>query len=82
MSVQAQHHGRRDDLDYAVGGRSVLPAYTIVDLAAFVRLTARSAAGHRLSLSARLSNALGEEYQAVLGFATPGRALSVGLRLE
>ncbi len=82
VSVQGQRQGRRDDLDYAAGRRAVLGAHTVVDVAAFVHVTARPASRRRVSVSARVSNALGEEYQAVLGFATPGRALNVGLRLE
>jgi outer membrane cobalamin receptor len=81
-SVGAVHTGRRDDLDYGTGGRAVLAAYTTVDAAIHLQAIRRGAAGRNVSITARASNLLGERYQAVLGFATPGRALEIGLRMD
>jgi len=51
-----------------------LDGFTVVDLAASWKLTGL------LELTARISNLLDEDYEEVLGFARPGRAIYAGLR--
>jgi vitamin B12 transporter len=51
-----------------------IPSYTVVDLAASWRLTGS------LELTARASNLFDEEYEEILGFVRPGRAVYAGLR--
>lgn len=45
-----------------------------------VNLASRFALGPRLELLARIENLLDADYEDVIGYATPGRALYVGLR--
>lgn len=54
--------------------RVEIPAYTVVDLAASWRLT------RSLDLTARVSNLFDEQYEEILGFVRPGRAIYAGLR--
>jgi vitamin B12 transporter len=51
-----------------------ISAYTVIDLAASWKLT------RSLELTGRISNLLDEEYEEVLGFVRPGRAVYGGLR--
>lgn len=51
-----------------------IDAYTVVDLAASWKLT------RSLEITGRVSNLLDEEYEEILGFVRPGRALYAGLR--
>jgi vitamin B12 transporter len=51
-----------------------IDSYTVVDLAASWKLT------QSLELTGRISNLLDEEYEEVLGFVRPGRAVFAGLR--
>ncbi len=51
-----------------------IDAYTVVDLATSWKLT------QSLELTGRVSNLLDEEYEEILGFVRPGRAVYVGLR--
>jgi len=51
-----------------------LGGFTVVDLATSWKLT------DGLELTARLSNLLDEDYEEILGFARPGRAVYAGLR--
>lgn len=51
-----------------------IDAYTVIDLAAAWKLTSS------LELTGRISNLLDEEYEEVLGFVRPGRAVYAGLR--
>lgn len=54
----------------------ILDAYTLVRAAGRYQLT------QSVDVFARVENALDEEYQDVIGFATPGRAAYVGVRLS
>jgi vitamin B12 transporter len=54
--------------------RVEIPAYTVVDVAGSWQLT------KSLDLTARVSNLFDEEYEEVLGFVRPGRAVYAGLR--
>jgi vitamin B12 transporter len=51
-----------------------LDSYTVVDLAAAWKLT------NSLELVGRISNLFDEDYEEILGFARPGRAIYAGLR--
>ena len=51
-----------------------LDAYTVVDFAASWKLT------QSLEITGRISNLLDEEYEEILGFVRPGRAMYAGLR--
>ena len=51
-----------------------IDAFTVIDLAASWKLT------HSLELTGRVSNLLDEDYEEVLGFVRPGRAVYAGLR--
>ncbi len=72
----------REDLDYAANARAVLPAVTTVDLSANAAVRRPSAGHPGLSVTARLSNALDERYESVLGFRSPGRAFTIGLGIH
>lgn len=56
--------------------RRKLASYRLVSLAGNVRLT------DRLELFARLENLLDEEYEDILGFATPGIGAYLGIRAQ
>ncbi|HET6564042.1 MAG TPA: TonB-dependent receptor, partial [Xanthomonadales bacterium] len=51
-----------------------LEGFTVVDLAGSWKLT------DNWSLTARVSNLFDEDYEEILGFARPGRAVFAGLR--
>ncbi len=53
-----------------------LDAYTVVDLAASWRLT------ESLELTGRVENLFDEDYEEILGFVRPGRAVFAGLRVR
>jgi outer membrane cobalamin receptor len=82
LVVGAAYTGRAHDRDYASWPASpvVLPARTLVDVAASVRL---SAEGARVPLRVRLraDNLTNVGYEGIHGFRAPGRALRVGLTL-
>lgn len=54
--------------------RVEIPSFTVVDLAGSWKLTPL------LDLTARISNLFDEEYEEILGFVRPGRAVYAGLR--
>ena len=81
VNAAASYVGDRDDLDFAAGKRVSLPSYTIIDLAAEYDLVALDRGRRALALSARLNNALDEQYAAVVGFRSPGRSLLIGVRV-
>ena len=56
--------------------RAELPDFTVVNLAA------RHAVTEHIDVTARVTNALDEDYQEVWGFATRGRAAFVGIRTQ
>ncbi|MEO5825773.1 MAG: TonB-dependent receptor [Gemmatimonadales bacterium] len=82
LRVQAIRRGTREDLDYAANGRATLPAVTTVDLSANVVVRKPAAGRPGLALTGRLSNALDERYESVLGFRAPGRALTIEVRVD
>lgn len=74
--------GDREDRDFATYPATivVLDPFTMVDLAADLRLPSRSGSAPRLIL--RAENVGNVRYQQIVGFASPGRVLYAGLRLE
>ncbi len=82
LRVQAIHRGAREDLDYAANGRATLPAVTTVDISANAMVRRAAAGRPGLAITARLSNALDERYESVLGFRSPGRAFTIALRVD
>jgi vitamin B12 transporter len=74
--------GSRDDRDFSdfPAKPVVLPAHRRVDVGGEYRLAGTPQAGAAMLL-VRLENVLGEAYQEVFNFPSPGRSLSVGLRL-
>jgi len=73
MRIAANYRIARDSLD--VGGVR-LDDYGVLDLSATFDVR------ERIQLHARLENALDENYQELIGYRTPGRALYAGLRLQ
>ncbi len=51
-----------------------IASHTVIDMAGSWKL------GKTLELTARVSNLFDEEYEEILGFVRPGRALYAGLR--
>lgn len=74
--------GEREDRDFSTfpAGVVILGGFTTVDLAADVRLP--SALGSEARLIFRADNATDVRYTQVSGFASPGRILYAGLRLQ
>ena len=82
LTAGAAFTGRSDDRNFSAYPAEpvVMPARTLIDVAATVRL---SAPGARVPLAARLraDNLGGTRYQAIHGFQAPGRALRLGITL-
>ncbi len=82
LTAAAVRTGDREDRDFATYPATivVLDPFTTIDLAADLRLPSRLGTGARLIL--RAENVGDVRYQQVAGFASPGRILYAGLRLE
>jgi vitamin B12 transporter len=78
LNLNVNYTGSQQDFFYSpidyTSERVDIDAYTVVDLAASWKLTGS------LELIGRISNLLDEEYEEVLGFVRPGRAVYGGLR--
>lgn len=74
--------GDREDRDFATFPATVvvLDPFTTVDVAADLRMPSRVGTGARLII--RAENLGDVRYQQIAGFASPGRILYAGLRLE
>ena len=83
VDASARRVGEREDRDFSSFPATavILPAYTVLDLAANFDV---AAGGERpgLTLTVRAENMLGAAYEEVWGFAAPGRALYVGARVS
>lgn len=81
FSVNLTRTGTREDRDFAAWPPAVvmLPANTMVDLGAELRLPARFPADARVQL--RAENVANARIEQVAGFVTPGRTLYAGLKL-
>ena len=77
LNLNVDYSGKQQDDFYAPGAfvaqRVELDAYTVVNLAGSWKLT------RSLDLTARVSNLFDREYEEVLGFVRPGRAVYAGL---
>jgi vitamin B12 transporter len=80
FGVQAQYVGSRADIDYNLGSRVTLPSYTLVNASMLLSLKS-DAEGRFIGVTARGTNLFNTGYQQTVGFAAPGRALLVGIRL-
>lgn len=78
LNLNLDYNGAQDDFHFPpvppYRERVKLDEFALLSVAASYRL----AAG--LTVFARVENALGENYEEVFGFATPGRAIYAGLR--
>jgi len=78
LNLDINHNGRQLDNFYPPPFYALqqvhLGAYTVVGLAVSWKLTAE------LELTGRVSNLFDEDYEEILGFARPGRAVYAGLR--
>jgi vitamin B12 transporter len=73
--------GERDDYDFTVGERVLLPGYSRVDLSGTLGLLRQSPGRPALDLTLRVDNLLDEDYQPILGFPAPGRTVLLGVRV-
>ncbi len=78
LNLNLNYNGPQQDVYFSpvtfVSERVDMPAYTVLDLAAAWKLT------RSLELTGRISNLLDQDYEEILGFVRPGRALYAGLR--
>ena len=78
LNLDLRYNGTQQDLYFSpvtyTSERVDIDAYTVLDLATSWKLT------QSLELTGRITNLLDEEYEEVLGFARPGRAVYAGLR--
>ncbi len=83
LHLEVTHVGERDDRDFSTfpATPAVLPAYTLLGASAEVALTTDRGAAPGLALTLRGDNLLDRRYQQIVGFASPGRTLLVGLRM-
>lgn len=75
--------GERADVRYRAdftSERVMLPAYLTVDVGGEVEIVRRAGPIGSIALTARATNVLDEEYEAIAGFASPGRVVAAGLR--
>jgi vitamin B12 transporter len=77
MDVRARRIGERADRDFENGARVTLPAHTILDASARMRLLQSSRS--ELSLGLRVANVLNESYEEVFAYRAPGRTLLLSL---
>jgi vitamin B12 transporter len=78
VSLNVNYNGEQQDVFFSpvtyVSERVAMDAYTVADLAVSWQL------GKALELTGRVSNLFDAEYEEVLGFVRPGRAVYAGLR--
>jgi vitamin B12 transporter len=78
LNMQINYSGAQKDVFFSpvtfTSDQVNIDSYTILDLAASWQL------GRSLQITGRVSNLLDEEYEEILGFVRPGRAIYVGLR--
>ena len=83
LHLRATRVGARDDVRYTAADarRVTLPAYTTVDAGLEARIVRSAGPLGAVALTARATNLLDAEYEAVAGFASPGRVLAAGIRV-
>jgi len=78
LNLNLNYNGSQQDVFFSpvtfTLDRVDIDPYTVLDLAAAWKLT------QSLELTGRISNLLDEEYEEILGFVRPGRAVFAGLR--
>ena len=74
LNLGADIHGAQRDTDFATFAQVTLPAYTLVRVAGSYEF-----APH-WQLTARVENALDEDYEEVVGYRTRGFGIFAGLR--
>jgi vitamin B12 transporter len=79
LDAAAYYTGERDDVDFNAGERVILDEYVTLDVSG--RFVVHDRGGRTITLEARVANALDHQYEAVFGFAAPGRSLLAGLRV-
>ena len=80
LSTRIDRVGERDDRDFSSFPATpvTLDAYTLLDVA--LAWTFAAGSSTPLELTLRGENLLDEDYEGAFGFASPGRALTVGVR--
>ncbi|MDE2762741.1 MAG: TonB-dependent receptor [Gemmatimonadota bacterium] len=82
LELGLRHTGERMDLPILRPRRRVmLPAHTVVDLAAEFQVAKARAGRPGFTLTVRAENLTGSEYEEAFGFAAPGRGVYVGGRM-
>ena len=82
LELGLRHTGERMDLPRLYPRQRVmLPAYTVVDLAAEFQVAEARAGRPGFTLTVRAENLTGSEYEEAFGFAAPGRGVYVGGRM-
>ncbi|GHA95073.1 TonB-dependent receptor [Algimonas arctica] len=76
LSAQVDHTGSQLDTDFATFSDVTLDAFTLVGA------RAQYAINDHVSVSLRGENLLDEDYQEIVGFASPGRGAYAGLSLD
>ena len=78
LNLKVNYYGSQLDDFFSpityIAERVEIDAYTVVNLAASWKLT------KSLDLTARVTNLFDKEYEEILGFVRPGRAVYAGLR--
>ena len=74
--MNVDHNGKQLDTDFATFQNVELDSFTLVGANARYRVT------DQFALSLRGSNLLDENYQELVGYASPGRAIFAGLDLD
>jgi vitamin B12 transporter len=77
-TLTVRYNGRQDDVAYT--DPSFVPVPVSLDEYVLVNLNAEYKLTERVSLFGRVENLLGENYEEVFSFATPGRAAYGGVR--
>ncbi len=73
LSIGADFHGGQQDTDFTTFSTVTLPGYTLV------RVSGSYDIGNGIALTARLENALNEDYEEVVGYRTRGFGVFAGL---
>ncbi len=82
LELGVRHTGERMDLPiFRPRSRVLLPANTVVDLAAEFQVAKAQAGRPGFILTVRAENLTGAEYEEAVGFAAPGRGVYVGGRM-
>ena len=76
LTLAVDHNGEQLDTDFATFSDVTLDSFTLIGA------NARYYLNDNVAITLRGSNLLDEDYQEVVGFASPGRAVFGGLELE